>query len=52
MLKKLPKRGTKVEDLVCIKCGKTLKECPPSQCLDEDCPNKVKGANDGSSEED
>lgn len=33
MLKKLPPRGTKVEDLKCKKCGKKLAECT---CNDED----------------
>ena len=38
----LPKKAVKLEDLICKKCGKTLKECPPSQCEYPDCPNKPK----------
>lgn len=40
---KLPPAGTKIEDLKCLKCGKTMAECPPDQCQDADCPNKPKG---------
>lgn len=37
---RLPKRGINVEDLRCKKCGKTIKECNPKDCKDEQCPYK------------
>jgi len=40
MLKKLPKQGTSIDNLVCLKCQKTLLECPPDRCTDPDCPQK------------
>jgi len=41
-LPKLPPRGTKVADLKCPKCQKTMAECAPKDCTDEGCPQKPK----------
>ena len=36
---RLPKAGTKVEDLKCLKCNKTMAES--KSCSESDCPQKV-----------
>lgn len=38
----LPPRGTKVEDLICKKCGKKRKDKKPKNCNDGNCFNKDK----------
>jgi len=43
---RLPPRGIPVKDLKCSKCGKTMEECPPSECQDPDCPQKPKDNKD------
>ena len=38
----MPKEGTKVEDLRCPLCNKTLAERSPRTCAQSKCPNKPK----------
>ena len=38
----MPKEGTKVEDLLCPLCKKTLAERKPKNCSKNKCPNKPK----------
>ena len=37
---KLPKPGTKIEDLKCEKCQKTLSQVQKDGCSDVACPQK------------